>query len=816
MKTIQRYLFMLCVWLSCITAYAQSVTDLITQLNNASTNAEQILITKRIGAYYQQQKAFAKAQEYFEKALQKEIKEKVTGETLVKTRGNIAYCQVQQKKYKEAIQQYEAMLGHAKQHKLRNKELNLLEKLAYLQTLRKNYEASLEYTQQVLTLHQTTKNPEGIVQAYNNLGYLYQVKGENKKSLESYRQAVTLSAKYVKSSSNDLEKATLYTNMGGAYSHLRDFKTAHQYFNDALKIYKRTDQRDQQAKAYNFQAANFYISGKGDAAINRALKAVELAKATDSKNHLLESYQILSAAYQQQQNFKDSQYYLKLYQALKTKIDQEEQQQQQALLQKQINVEKKENELKQLLAEKERQASALKQSQLEKEKQQQALKLKEQELSLLKRNQELQLAKLREQKLEKDRVQQLLQLSEQKALAEKRKREVERQALLTEKERIEKEKEKAEKEKQEQARNSLEKQTALQKKQLEQEKVVKRYGIFILALAILLMVFVFIAFIGSQRARKKLKTQYNEIESQKVEIESQHKELLEKNDEIETQNEELHQSQEEIMSQRDFIESRNKELEHKNKQISSSIKVAYTIQQAILPYQKKMDALLHEYFVIYRPKDVVSGDFYWINKVENKTVLVVADCTGHGVPGAFMTLIGKTLLDKIILLRKITSPAEILDKLHDEIQVALRQNETQNNSGMDVVVLVIEVVDEQHKKVTFAGAKNPLYYNTPEHKIMRLKGDRKGIGGLQNPEQSFNNQELVLPKNTMLYTGSDGFQDQNNRKRRVFGSKRFNEMLEMHCQKPLDKQQELIEATLDKHQEGTTQRDDILMVGLKL
>ena len=530
---------------------------------------------------------------------------------------------------------------------------------------------------------------------------------------------------------------------------------------------------------------------------------------------MLESYQILSEAYQQQGDFRESQRYLKLYQELKNKIAEDQQKTQQEMLQKQINIEKKENELKQLLADKERQALALKQTKLEKEKQAQDLRLKEQELSLLKRNQELQLAKLREQKLEKNRVQQLLALSEQKALAERRKREIERQELLTEKERIEKEKEKAEKENQQQARSALEKQSALQKKQLEQEKVVKSYGILILALAAFLIVFIAVALINSQRAKKKLKTQYTEINTQKTEIESQHKELQEKNDEIETQNEELSQNQEEIMTQRDFIENKNRELERKSQQIGSSIRAAVTIQNAILPYQEKMTALLNEHFVIYRPKDVVSGDFYWLNRVEGKTILVVADCTGHGVPGAFMTLIGNTLLDKIIMVWKIVDPAQILNYLHKEVSTMLRQSDTGNNSGMDLVVLVMEDHDEDYKKVTFTGAKNPLYYAT-EDKIIRIRGDRKAIGGRQSSKTQFNNHELLLPKGSMLYAGSDGLLDQNNLKRRVFGSKRLMELLEINLHKPLDVQQKEIEKELDAHMGETSQRDDILLMGVKL
>lgn len=794
---------------------AQSLAEYMTKLDKTENENEKITLLKKIGVYYQNQKAFAKSQEYFEKALKQEIDLKVEQKFIAHTRENIAYCQIQQQKYQGAIQSYEVLLGYAQNERNRPQQIKVLNELSYLHTLNKNFDAALNYTRQVQKLHEASNNHDGIVHSYNNLGYLYHVKGDNNQSLASYQKAVDLSIKYAKSSNSTVEKATLFTNIGVAYTHLRDYKTANRYFGNALRIYEKTGDRSKQAKVYNFQAANHYVSGKTEAAINTALKSADIAKSVNDQNSLLESYQILAEAYQQLNDLKESQKYLKLYQGLQNKIVEDQQKKQQKVLQDQIEIEKKENELKQLLADKARQDLALKQSKLEKEKQAQDLKLKEQQLSLLKRNQELQLAKLREQKLEKDRVQQLLQLSEQKTLAEKRKREVERQALLTEKERIEKEKERAEKETQLQARNALEKQSALQKKQLAQERDLKRYGIFIIALGALFMIFIIVAFIGSQRARKKLKSQYAEIDAQKNEIETQHKELQFKTEEIEAQNEELHQNQEELMAQREFIDQKNVELVRKNKMINSSINVAFTIQQAILPYEGKIRNLLKDYFFLYRPKDVVSGDFYWLNHLENKTILVVADCTGHGVPGAFMTLIGNTLLDKIVRVWKIVDPAKILDRLHEEIQIVLRQEETKNTSGMDVVVLSIEPHDDQHQKVIFAGAKNPLYYSIDLKDIEVIKGDRKAIGGLQ-PSFNFTSHEVLLPKGSLIYAGSDGLQDQNNRKRRVLGSKNLIAHLKQNMHLPLSEQHTEIEKMLERHMLGTTQRDDILFMGMRL
>ncbi|MEO1656047.1 MAG: hypothetical protein AAFU64_21075, partial [Bacteroidota bacterium] len=138
---------------------------------------------------------------------------------------------------------------------------------------------------------------------------------------------------------------------------------------------------------------------------------------------------------------------------------------------------------------------------------------------------------------------------------------------------------------------------------------------------------------------------------------------------INSQNEELQQKQEEILTQRDFIEKKNKELGIINAKISNSIRAALTIQEAILPYPEKLDALLIDYFILFKPRDIVSGDFFWLEKVNGKKILAAVDCTGHGVPGAFMSLIGHTLLDKIIRLWQITDPGQILNLLHQEVQI---------------------------------------------------------------------------------------------------------------------------------------------------
>lgn len=291
--------------------------------------------------------------------------------------------------------------------------------------------------------------------------------------------------------------------------------------------------------------------------------------------------------------------------------------------------------------------------------------------------------------------------------------------------------------------------------------------------------------------------------------------LAEQQQEILTQNEELHQSREEILAQRDFIEVKNKELEEYNRQIKSSINAAMTIQEAILPFKGKLDTLLKEYFVFYKPKDIVSGDFYWLQAIEDKIMVAIVDCTGHGVPGAFMTLIGSVLLDKIVCSAHITSPAVILEKLHQEVVGVLKQKYTTNNSGMDLAIISLEKEGTEQTKIVFSGAKNNLMLLTA-NKIEEIKGVRRSIGGEQNLEISFVNETRTVHNGSIIYVGTDGLQDQNDKKRKPIGTYRLKEILRQICDLPLAQQKEELERILQKQLEGTTQRDDILFMGFRV
>lgn len=252
-----------------------------------------------------------------------------------------------------------------------------------------------------------------------------------------------------------------------------------------------------------------------------------------------------------------------------------------------------------------------------------------------------------------------------------------------------------------------------------------------------------------------------------------------------------------------------------NMKIMDSIRYAKHIQTAILPSEKDMTQCFREHFVLFVPKDVVSGDFYWLSKVDKYTFIVVLDCTGHGVPGAFMSMVGNTLLNEIINEKRIFEPSDIMNALHLGVEKALRQRETDNSDGMDLCLCRLEA-EENHTILTFSGAKRPLFYVT-NGKFGEIKGDRKSIAGWRGGDvKQFTQHRLLLKKDDLLYLTTDGYADTPNPRRRSFSKRRLMDLLERIYSKPMEEQKTLLIDTLAEHQGGVEQRDDITVMGLKM
>ncbi len=270
-----------------------------------------------------------------------------------------------------------------------------------------------------------------------------------------------------------------------------------------------------------------------------------------------------------------------------------------------------------------------------------------------------------------------------------------------------------------------------------------------------------------------------------------------------------------IRTQKNQIEEQRDTLDLQNQKINASIQYAQNIQRAILPVRNQIRNLF-ESFIIYRPKDIVSGDFYWFTKVKDTAFLAAVDCTGHGVPGAFMSMIGSSHLNEIVLEKQVTEPAKILSLLNEKIIESLRQDKTENNDGMDVCFISIDL---KSNKITFSGAKRPLFiFKNKTSEFDEIKGDRISIGGVKkkNEDEKFNNHIINAEKGDILFLSSDGLTDQNNSERKRFGSNRLKEIILNNISEPMDIQKEIIVKELNDFQQQEEQRDDITLIGIKI
>jgi AraC family transcriptional regulator, chitin signaling transcriptional activator len=323
---------------------------------------------------------------------------------------------------------------------------------------------------------------------------------------------------------------------------------------------------------------------------------------------------------------------------------------------------------------------------------------------------------------------------------------------------------------------------------------------------------------------RRLKQQ-RELLTQKVteathQIAERAESLRQVNSLLQQQTKEINFQKESIESQKNTIETTYRTIERKNKQITDSIRYAQTIQKVILRSDEVIKKSFKDYFLIYQPKDVVSGDFYWAFKDDSRWFVAVVDCTGHGVPGAFMSMIGYSLLYRIIKLKGETNPANILKMLHSEVRVVLRQKDGSNNDGMDICLCMIDRLSHQENqqnkfKVTFCGAKRPLYYFA-NGSMNLLEGERRSIGGWQSGEADFQNHEVILYEKDIIYLSTDGLADQNNPKRRKFGENQMLRLMEKNAVLSMPRQKEEMLEGLIKFQESSEQRDDITLLGIKL
>ncbi|MBA3681877.1 MAG: tetratricopeptide repeat protein [Bacteroidetes bacterium] len=262
---------------------------------------------------------------------------------------------------------------------------------------------------------------------------------------------------------------------------------------------------------------------------------------------------------------------------------------------------------------------------------------------------------------------------------------------------------------------------------------------------------------------------------------------------------------------------KNHLIEEKNKEITDSINYARLIQQSLLASQTMLNENLKEHFILYKPKDIVSGDFYWAAETNNGFLLACVDCTGHGVPGAFMSLIGKENLDKAIV--SSSSPKQILSELNKGVKRSLNQNSGNGNrDGMDAAIIRIEKQGDGMSKVFYSGANRPLMIiKKGSNTVEEIKATKQAIGGFTSDEQEFEEHELILEGGDSLFLSTDGYADQfGSEKNKKMTTKRFKELLISLQNLNSAQQKTRLEEFFNTWKGKNEQLDDLLVMGIRI
>lgn len=264
------------------------------------------------------------------------------------------------------------------------------------------------------------------------------------------------------------------------------------------------------------------------------------------------------------------------------------------------------------------------------------------------------------------------------------------------------------------------------------------------------------------------------------------------------------------------VKMRTAELEVKNKDIMDSITYAKRIQNAILPSDAQLNSAFASMFIMYKPKDIISGDFYWFHERIDKTFLAMVDCTGHGVPGALMSMIGNDLLDSLIKDRKLTDPKEILEEMDRSVTRLLHQDD-EDLSVSDGMVISLCVIDKMNSTLSFGGAQQTVMIKQ-NGDLTELTAARQSIGGMLPPEfKKFKTETLSINPGDKLYLFTDGFKDQfggpNGRK---FLKKNVRSLIEEVGDKPMPEQGKLISEAFEAWKGDLTQVDDVSIWGVEI
>jgi tetratricopeptide (TPR) repeat protein len=722
-----------------------------------------------IGVIYSFQSDYQKALEYYLKSLK--IKEEINDKIgIAISLGSIGLLYYYQTNYSVALEYYLKALKINEVLKDKKGISVSLINIGNVYRTQKKHELALEYYLKALEIVTSINDKVLLSASLNNIANIYFDQQNNNLALEYYLKCLTIREE-IKDKRGISETLGSIANI---YARQNNYSMALEYNLKSLKIKEEINYKLGIATSL-WKLAEIYLKQKDyEKSIDYGQKALTMSKSINSLKDIAESTRVLYETYKAMGDYTKALEYHEFTEKTNDSI---------------FNIEKSKS-----IANLESKA---------------ALEKKEQEVKLLEIDNELQKiaaqSKIRLLEIAKKEAEthKLIALANQA----KSKQQADSLNALAQKTQLESEKLKAEDEKLK-AQNQV--HLIENQKQKEEKEFQQKINYLVLAGFFSVIIFSYFIF----RSRRKIAKAYKTLEIANLEI--QHKK-----EEIESQAKELQQTN-------NILAITYDELHKKNEGITASINYAKRIQTAILPFHESIAKDLGEenFFILFKPRDIVSGDFYFYEKVDNNILVAVADCTGHGVPGAFMSMIGTQILTEIIAKNREFSPNKILSLLHNEIRRTLQQSQNVKSlDGMDIIIISI-VKEDEFTTVLYAGAMNSLYY-VQNNEMNEIKADKKSIGGQQYAEETdrlFTNHQILLtqtkPKQeTILYLATDGFKDQfGGTQNKKFMTKQFRELLMNISHKTMTEQKSILDSTINNwiNIANEKQTDDITVMGLKI
>lgn len=643
-------------------------------------------------------------------------------------------------------------------------------KLGQLYTRLGQYDKAMKEYNSLITSYTDAGDNRNLAAIYNQVGFLQFRQHDMNGALESFNEAIEFSGK---AGTDSYFLTDAWSNKAICYQNLGNKPEMLASFNKALEYARNSGRTDEAARIERIMAMIWFREGDNYHAEIYCLSCIESAKSSGNNDILNLCYRDYSAVLEKGNDFIKALEYYEKYLNLRDSLNYE----------KRLAEKENEDRIAQYEALEQRIRDEISSEEI------QDLELKNLKAENLRRENEINLL-IKQKELEtseKDRIAQSLLLEQEKNIArenQEKVRSLEQEARIKQQELDIR----AEKERTLTAENKLlESQKKQEEERAQKARQIRNMAIVLGALMVLVAIMILFGLISTRKKNRVLDERKRQIEKINADLEATNAEVL---------------KQKEI-------------IEQKNQSITDSIQYAGRIQSAVLPPIGFLNEWNLENFILFKPKDIVSGDFYWGVRNRGRIIVAAADCTGHGVPGAFMSMLGHAFLDEIVNTREIENAAFILNILRDEIINTLRQKGTtgETRDGMDISLIII---DPEKGKLEYAGANNPLYL-IRDGKLQKYLADNMPIGIHFISFTPFTNQTIDLAKGDHIYLFSDGYADQFGGPRgRKFMYKPFQELLVKNHLKSMEEQKEILDATFENWKQDREQVDDVLVIGIRI